>query len=108
MFGVPGAVMQGVRGPGLFLKRIQATAFSAEQALSRDTVPVNVDAVIFWHVHDAQCAALNITDYREAINRVAQTSLREMIGSTLLAALLSERQSADELLRNEIARKTAD
>jgi len=113
--------LQGVRGPGLFFiipildtitavidERIQTTAFSAEQALSRDTVPVNVDAVIFWHVHDAQCAALNITDYREAINRVAQTSLREMIGSTLLAALLSERQSADELLRNEIARKTAD
>jgi len=113
--------LQGVRGPGLFFiipildtitavidERIQTTAFSAEQALSRDTVPVNVDAVIFWHVHDAQRAALNITDYREAINRVAQTSLREMIGSTLLAALLSERQSADELLRNEIARKTAD
>jgi len=113
--------LQGVRGPGLFLivpildtvtavidERIQTTAFSAEQALSRDTVPVNVDAVIFWHVHDAQRAALNITDYREAINRVAQTSLREMIGSTMLAALLSERQSADELLRTEIARKTAD
>jgi regulator of protease activity HflC (stomatin/prohibitin superfamily) len=113
--------LQGVRGPGLFFivpildtvtavidERIQTTAFSAEQALSRDTVPVNVDAVIFWHVHDAQRAALNITDYREAINRVAQTSLREMIGSTMLAALLSERQSADELLRNEIARKTAD
>jgi regulator of protease activity HflC (stomatin/prohibitin superfamily) len=113
--------LQGVRGPGLFFivpildtvtavidERIQTTAFSAEQALSRDTVPVNVDAVIFWHVHDARSAALNITDYREAINRVAQTSLREMIGSTMLAALLSERQSADELLRNEIARKTAD
>ena len=113
--------LQGVRGPGLFFivpildtvtaiidERIQTTAFSAEQALSRDTVPVNVDAVIFWHVHDAQRAALNITDYREAINRVAQTSLREMIGSTMLAALLAERQSADELLRNEIARKTAD
>jgi regulator of protease activity HflC (stomatin/prohibitin superfamily) len=113
--------LQAVRGPGLFFivpildnitavidERIQTTAFSAEQALSRDTVPVNVDAVIFWHVHDAQRAALNITDYREAINRVAQTSLREMIGSTMLAALLSERQSADELLRNEIARKTAD
>jgi regulator of protease activity HflC (stomatin/prohibitin superfamily) len=113
--------LQGVRGPGLFFivpildtvtavidERIQTTAFSAEQALSRDTVPVNIDAVIFWHVHDAQAAALNITDYREAINRVAQTSLREMIGSTMLAALLSERQSADEVLRNEIARKTAD
>ena len=48
-------------------------AFNAEQALTRDTVPVNVDAVIFWHVHDAQRAALNITDYRQAIDRVAQT-----------------------------------
>jgi regulator of protease activity HflC (stomatin/prohibitin superfamily) len=113
--------LHGVRGPGLFFiipifdtiaavidERIQTTSFSAEQALSRDTVPVNVDAVIFWHVHDAQSAALNITNYREAINRVAQTSLREMIGSTLLAALLSERHTADELLRTEIARKTVD
>lgn len=111
----------GVRGPGLFFiipifdtiatvidERIQTTAFSAEQTLSRDTVPVNVDAVIFWHVHDAQRAALNITNYREAVNRVSQTTLREMIGSTMLAALLSERHTADELLRNEIARKTAD
>jgi regulator of protease activity HflC (stomatin/prohibitin superfamily) len=51
---------------------------------------------------------LNITNYREAIDRVAQTSLREMIGSSMLAALLSERTAADELLRAEIARKTAD
>src|SRR5580700_10993688 len=109
----------GVRGPGLFLiipvidnvvavidERIQTTAFNAEQALTRDTVPVNVDAVIFWHVHDAQRAALNITDYRQAIDRVAQTSLREMIGSSLLSALLAERKTADEVLRTEIARKT--
>src|SRR5262249_43383056 len=88
--------------------RIQTTAFSAEQALTRDTVPVNVDSIIFWHVHDAQKAALNITNYREAIDRVAQTSLREMIGASMLAALLSERQAADEFLRGEIARKTAD
>jgi regulator of protease activity HflC (stomatin/prohibitin superfamily) len=52
---------------------------------------VNVDAIIFWFVHDAQKAALNITNYSEAIDRVAQTSLREMIGSSTLAALLSER-----------------
>jgi regulator of protease activity HflC (stomatin/prohibitin superfamily) len=71
-------------------------------------VPVNVDAVIFWHVHDAQAAALNITDYRQAIDRVAQTSLREMIGASLLSALLSERKAADEVLRTEIARKTAN
>ena len=113
--------LSSVKGPGLFLiipvidaiaavidERIQTTQFNAEQALTRDTVPVNVDAVIFWHVHDAQRAALNITDYRQAIDRVAQTSLREMIGSSLLSALLAERKAADEVLRSEIARKTAD
>jgi len=113
--------LRGVKGPGLFLiipvldnvvavidERIQTTAFSAEAALTKDTVPVNVDAIIFWFVHDAQKAALNITNYREAIDRVAQTSLREMIGSSMLSALLSERSAADEILRNEIGRKTAD
>ena len=89
-------------------ERIQTTAFNAEQALTKDTVPVNVDAIIFWHVHDAEKAALNITNYRQAIDRVAQTSLREMIGSSMLAALLSDRQAADEQLRAEIGPKTAD
>jgi regulator of protease activity HflC (stomatin/prohibitin superfamily) len=70
-------------------------------------VPVNVDAIIFWHVHDARKAALEITDYRQAIDRVAQTSLREMIGSSMLAALLSDRKAADEHLRDEIGAKTA-
>ena len=109
----------GVKGPGLFAilpildsvvavidERIQTTAFNAESALTRDTVPVNVDAIIFWHVHDAQKAALEITDYRLAIDRVAQTSLREMIGSSMLSALLSDRRTADALLRDEIAAKT--
>jgi regulator of protease activity HflC (stomatin/prohibitin superfamily) len=113
--------LRGVKGPGLFLiipvvdnvvaiidERIQTTAFSAEEALTKDTVPVNVDAIIFWFVHDAQKAALNITNYREAIDRVSQTSLREMIGSSMLSALLSERDVADTLLRDEIGRKTAD
>jgi regulator of protease activity HflC (stomatin/prohibitin superfamily) len=110
----------GVRGPGLFTlipvidqvvavidERIQTTAFNAEQALTKDTVPVNVDAIIFWHVENAEAAALKITNYREAIDRVAQTSLREMIGSSMLAALLSDRQAADEHLRAEIGAKTA-
>ena len=88
-------------------ERIQTTAFNAEQALTKDTVPVNVDAIIFWRVHDAEKAALDITNYREAIDRVAQTSLREMIGSSMLAALLSDRKAADEQLRDEIAQKTA-
>jgi regulator of protease activity HflC (stomatin/prohibitin superfamily) len=110
--------LKAVRGPGLFVivpfidavtamldQRIQTTEFNAEQALSRDTVPVNIDAVIFWQVHDPQRAALEITDYRSAIARVAQTSLREMVGSSLLSHLLSERKQADEVLRGEIARK---
>jgi regulator of protease activity HflC (stomatin/prohibitin superfamily) len=111
--------LQGVRGPGLFLiipvidnvvavidERIQTTAFNAEQALTKDTVPVNVDAIIFWHVHDARQAALEITNYREAIDRVAQTSLREMIGSSMLSSLLSDRKAADEHLRDVIGLKT--
>jgi len=112
--------LRSVEGAGLFLilpfldtvaaiidERIQTTAFNAEQALTKDTVPVNVDAIIFWHVHDAEKAALAITNYREAIDRVAQTSLREMIGSSMLAALLSDRNEADEQLKIEIGQKTA-
>jgi hypothetical protein len=112
--------LQSVKGAGMFViipvidsvaavidQRIQTTAFNAEQALTRDTVPVNVDAIIFWHVHDAEKAALAITNYREAIDRVAQTSLREMIGSSMLASLLSDRKDADEHLKEEIGRKTA-
>ena len=112
--------LQSVKGAGLFAiipildtviavidGRIQTTAFNAEQALTKDTVPVNVDAIIFWHVHDAEKAALAITNFREAIDRVAQTSLREMIGSSMLAALLSDRKEADEQLKVEIGQKTA-
>jgi regulator of protease activity HflC (stomatin/prohibitin superfamily) len=112
--------LQSVKGAGMFLiiplldrvvavidGRIQTTAFNAEQALTKDTVPVNVDAIIFWHVADAEKAALAITNYREAIDRVAQTSLREMIGSSMLAALLSDRKEADEQLKIEIGQKTA-
>ncbi|MDQ6640708.1 MAG: slipin family protein [Pseudomonadota bacterium] len=112
--------LQGVKGAGMFAIipvidsivavidcRIQTTAFNAEQALTRDTVPVNVDAIIFWHVEDAEKAALAITNYREAIDRVAQTSLREMIGSSMLTALLSDRKDADEQLKVEIGAKTA-
>ncbi len=112
--------LQSVKGAGIFViiplldrvvavidGRIQTTAFNAEQALTKDTVPVNVDAIIFWHVEDAEKAALAITNYREAIDRVSQTSLREMIGSSMLAALLSDRKEADEQLKIEIGRKTA-
>jgi len=113
--------LNAVRGPGLFVivpfidsvatwidQRIQTTEFNAEQALSKDTVPVNVDAVVFWQVHDPERAALEIADYRAAIARVAQTSLREMVGSSLLSTLLADRKAGDALLREEIGRKTAE
>ena len=113
--------LQAIKGPGVFLivpiidrvatwldQRIQTTEFNAEQALSKDTVPVNIDAVVFWQIHDAERAALEITDYRSGIERVAQTSLREMVGSSMLSTLLSERQQEDERLRDAIGRKIAD
>ena len=113
--------LRGIRGPGIFFivpfidavtvwidQRIQTTEFNAEQALTRDTVPTNIDAILFWQVHDPERAALEITDYRQAIGRVAQTSLREMIGSSPLTVLLSDRKNADMLLKAEIGRKTAD
>jgi regulator of protease activity HflC (stomatin/prohibitin superfamily) len=113
--------LQAIKGPGLFLivpildsitawidQRIRTSEFSAEQALTRDTVPVNVDAIVFWMVHDAERAALEIADYNSAVQRVAQTSLREMIGSSLLSDLLSERKEADATLKAVIGAKTAE
>jgi regulator of protease activity HflC (stomatin/prohibitin superfamily) len=113
--------LQAIRGPGLFVivpfvdevaswldQRIQTTEINAETALSKDTVPVNIDAVIFWQIHDPQRAALEITNYRQAITQVAQTSLREVVGSSLLSTLLSERKQGDQLLRDEIGRKTSE
>ena len=105
--------LHAVKGPGLFIlvpildqvamwidQRIRTTAVNAEQALTMDTVPVNVDAIVFWMVHDPQRAALQIADYASAVERVAQTSLREMIGSSVLSALLSERKEADATLKD--------
>ncbi|HZQ41132.1 MAG TPA: slipin family protein [Rhizomicrobium sp.] len=113
--------LHSVKGPGLFIlvpiidqvamwidQRIRTSEFSAEQALTRDTVPVNVDAIVFWMVHDAQRAALEIMDYNSAIQRVAQTSLRETIGSSVLSDLLSERKEADAKLKDVIGAKTAE
>ncbi len=110
-----------IAGPGLFViipvvdqvaywidQRIQTTEFNAQHALSKDTVPVNIDAVVFWQVHDTERAALEIHDYRRAIAQVSETSLREMVGSSMLATLLAERVKGDELLREVIGRKTAD
>lgn len=110
-----------VKGPGLYFLlpfmdrpaqvidlRIQTSTISAEQALTRDTIAVGVDAIVFWQVADAAAAAVNIVNYREAIERVAQTSLREMIGASDLARLLSDRRAADEQLRVAIAEKTTN
>jgi regulator of protease activity HflC (stomatin/prohibitin superfamily) len=113
--------LHAVKGPGLFIlvpifdavatwidQRIRTTEVNAEQALTKDTVPVNVDAIVFWMVHDAERAALEIADYNSAVQRVAQTSLREMIGSSLLSELLSERKQADATLKDVIGSKTAE
>ena len=113
--------LKSISGPGIFFivpfvdevvswldQRIQTTEFNAEQALSKDTVPVDVDAVVFWQIHDPERAAMEIADYRSAISRVAQTTLREMVGSSLLSSLLSDRKHGDEQLREDIGRKTAE
>ena len=113
--------LTAIRGPGMFAivpfidkvaswldQRIQTTEINAEKALSKDTVPVNIDAVVFWQIHDPERAALEITNYRQAITQVAQTSLREIVGSSLLSTLLSERKQGDQLLREDIGRKTAE
>src|SRR6185437_6117106 len=113
--------LHAVKGPGLFIlvpiidqvatwidQRIRTSDFSAEQALTKDTVPVNVDATVFWMVHDAERAALEIADYVSAVQRVAQTSLREMIGSSVLSELLSDRKTADAALKEVIGAKTAE
>ncbi|MCQ8276995.1 SPFH domain-containing protein [Acetobacteraceae bacterium KSS8] len=110
----------GLRGPGLFVLipfvdrvqarvdlRIRTTAIRAEEALTRDTVAIAMDAIVFWRVSDAARAALEIDDYALAVERVAQTSLREMIGTSDLSRLLSDRQAADQRLRAEIGAKTA-
>jgi regulator of protease activity HflC (stomatin/prohibitin superfamily) len=95
----------GLRGPGLFWvvpfvdrvsswidQRTITTTFAAEQTLTSDTVPVNVDAVLFWMVHDAQKAALEVQEYEQAVSWAAQTALRDIIGRTALTDLLRGRE----------------
>lgn len=106
-------------GPGLFWiiplvdtisawvdHRVMVTPFSAEKTLSQDTVPINVDAVLFWLVWDAQKAALEVEDYREAIAWAAQTALRDMIGKTMLADILVGREKIDAELQRIIDQRT--
>lgn len=95
----------GLRGPGLFWvmpfvdrvsswidQRTSTTSFAAEQTLTADTVPVNVDAVLFWMVHDPERAALEVQDYGQAVSWAAQTALRDIIGRTTLTELLRGRE----------------
>jgi SPFH domain / Band 7 family len=96
---------RGLRGPGLFWivpfvdgvsswidQRVITTPFAAEQTLTLDTVPVNVDAVLFWMVHDPERAALEVQDYGQAVSWAAQTALRDIIGRTPLTELLKGRE----------------
>jgi regulator of protease activity HflC (stomatin/prohibitin superfamily) len=102
----------GLRGPGLFWivpfvdrvsswidQRTITTSFAAEQTLTSDTVPVNVDAVLFWMVHDAQKAALEVQDYSQAVSWAAQTALRDIIGRTTLTDLLRGRERIEAELQ---------
>ena len=105
----------GLRGPGLFWivplidsisawvdQRIITTSFAAEQTLTSDTVPVNVDAVLFWMVYDPEKAALEVQDYPQAVSWAAQTALRDIIGRTSLSELLRGRERIEGELQQLI------
>lgn len=105
----------GLRGPGLFWiapfvdrvarsidQRVITSAFAAEQTLTSDTVPVNVDAVLFWVVYDPEKAALEVQNYPEAVSWAAQTALRDVIGRTSLTDLLSGREKIEQDLQRLI------
>jgi regulator of protease activity HflC (stomatin/prohibitin superfamily) len=108
-----------MRGPGLFLIvpvidtiaywidiRVITAAFSAERTLTKDTVPVNVDAVLFWKVVDPIKAALDVADYRNAISWAAQTALRDVIGKTVLSDMLEGREKISAELQRIIDLRT--
>jgi len=86
--------------------RVMVTPFSAEKTLTKDTVPVDVDAVLFWVVWDAEKAALEVADYRAAIAWAAQTALREIIGQSMLADILIGRAKMDADLQKIIDERT--
>lgn len=105
----------GLRGPGLFWvvpgidqvsswidQRTITTSFAAEQTLTSDTVPVNVDAVLFWMVYDPEKAALEVQDYQLAVSWAAQTALRDIIGRTPLTILLRGREQIEAQLQKLI------
>ncbi|HEX8171938.1 MAG TPA: slipin family protein [Thermoanaerobaculia bacterium] len=110
---------RALRGPGLFFvipvvdevthlidQRVRVTDVTAESALTRDTVPVDVDAIVFWTVWDAQKSVLEVSDYFGAIALSAQTGLREAIGRAELAAMITERERLGQELRRILDEKT--
>ncbi|MCC7119477.1 MAG: slipin family protein [Anaerolineales bacterium] len=110
---------KGLKGPGVFWMipiidtiatwidhRVTVTSFSAEKTLTKDTVPVDVDAVLFWMVWDAEKAALEVRDYQTALSWAAQTALREIIGQMELADILVGRTKMDEELQRVIDERT--
>jgi len=109
----------GLKGPGLFFiipildrissyidQRVRVTEFRAEQTLTKDTVPVNVDAVVYWTVWDVEKAALEVQEYVRAISYIAQTDLRDIIGKHELADLLQDRERIAEDLQKTLDANT--
>jgi regulator of protease activity HflC (stomatin/prohibitin superfamily) len=108
-----------LRGPGLFFIipvidtipywidiRVITTTFKAEKTLTKDTVPVDVDAVLFWKVVDPKKAALDVAEYQSAISWAAQTALRDVIGKTMLSDMLEGRDKMSNLLQKIIDERT--
>jgi len=108
-----------LKGPGLFViipivdtattwldTRVITTSFNAEKTLTKDTVPVDVDAVLFWKVVDPKTAALDVADYKSAISWAAQTALRDVIGKTMLADMLEGRDKISGELQKIIDQRT--
>lgn len=110
---------RGLRGPGLFFiipiietlsryvdQRVRVTTVSAESTLTRDTVPVNVDAIIFWLVWSAEKSILEVEDFTQAIALGSQTALRESIGRHQLAEMITERETLGRQLQKILDEKT--
>ena len=108
-----------LRGPGLFFiipvidtipywidTRVISSSFTAEKTLTKDTVPVDVDAVLFWKVLDPKKAALDVADYKSAINWASQTALRDVIGKTMLSDMLEGREKISNELQRIIDERT--
>src|SRR6201996_1657094 len=110
---------RGLRGPGIFLivpimdtlsrfvdQRVRVATVTAESTLTRDTVPVSVDAIVFWLVWDAEKSILEVEDFIDAVNMSAQTALRESIGRHELAQMITERESMGQQLQLILDAKT--